>query len=134
MSENLVLVAGVTGQIGRCLADHFSSRPGWRVIGLSRRASSAGKFPTLAIDLLDAGSCRDAVADIPVTHLVYAARHDHSGGKPESADTNVTMLSNLLQAVACKPGLQHIHLVHGTKYYGHALGPRKVPYCEEDEK
>ena len=85
----------------------------------------------LAIDLLDAEDCRKKLRDHKVTHLVYAARYDHAGGKQESVDTNLRMLANLLEAVKDRPELRHVHVVHGTKYYGHNAGPGPVPYQED---
>jgi nucleoside-diphosphate-sugar epimerase len=43
------------------------------------------------------------------------------------------MLENLLNALDSVSGnLQHIHLVHGTKYYGHTVKERRTPYQEDD--
>ncbi len=67
-----------------------------------------------------------------VTHLVYAARYDHPEGESESIETNAAMLRNVLDAAeSAAPGLRHVHLVHGTKYYGHMLGPIPVPVGED---
>ena len=132
MAQKLVLIAGATGQIGACVARHFLDRGGWDLIGLSRRPPRGGEFPMLAVDMLDAADCREKLAGLSgLTHVVYAARYDHSGGEQESVDINLRMLGNLLAAVSDRPGLSHIHLVHGTKYYGHMLGPRPVPYRED---
>ena len=68
-----------------------------------------------------------------VTHVLYAARFDHFGGELESRETNVQMLENLLNALEpVSERLQHIHLVHGTKYYGHTVKERPTPYLESD--
>jgi nucleoside-diphosphate-sugar epimerase len=45
---------------------------------------------------------------------------------------NAVMLRNLIEAIEpAASRLQHVHLVHGTKYYGHMLGPVPVPLTEE---
>jgi len=85
----------------------------------------------LPVDLLDAEECRNRLQGRRITHLVYAARYDHAGGQPESIDINLQMLSSLLAAIESRPELRHIHMVHGTKYYGHNAGPRPVPYRED---
>ncbi|WP_459617015.1 NAD-dependent epimerase/dehydratase family protein [Bordetella sp. 2513F-2] len=132
MAQKQVLIAGATGQIGASVARHFMNRGDWNPIGLSRGARSGAGLPMLAVDLLDAVDCREKLAALPgITHIVYAARHDHAGGKQESADINLQMLANLLAAVGDRPDLVHVHLVHGTKYYGHYLGPGRVPYHED---
>lgn len=132
MAQKKMLIAGATGQIGASVARHFMNRGGWNLLGLSRKAGAGAGLPMLAIDMLDAADCRAKLAAVPgITHVVYAARHDHAGGKQESADINLQMLANLLAAVGDRPGLAHVHLVHGTKYYGHHLGPGPVPYRED---
>lgn len=45
------------------------------------------------------------------------------------------MLGNVLDAVeAGSPGLQHVNLMHGTKWYGNHLGPFKTPAKESDPR
>lgn len=133
---NTVLIAGANGLIGKAISHHFTERQSWQTIGLSRRRTAASPQPFLAVDLLDAQDCATKLESLRhVTHLVYAARHDHKGGEAESASTNRTMLVNLLDAIEpAAPALRHIHLVHGTKYYGHTLRPRPLPYREEDPR
>ncbi|PLC52155.1 NAD-dependent dehydratase [Pollutimonas nitritireducens] len=131
MAQNLVLIAGATGQIGASVARHVMDRSGWDLVGLSRRVQQHVPCPMLAVDLLDAEDCRRKLGGMQgVTHVVYAARYDHAGGELESVDINLQMLSNLLTAVKDRPDLRHIHVVHGTKYYGHNAGPGPVPYRE----
>lgn len=132
MPQKRMLIAGATGQIGSSVARHFMQRGGWNPVGLSRRARGGDGLPMLAVDMLDAADCREKLATVPgITHVVYAARHDHAGGKQESADVNGQMLANLLAAVGDRPDLRHVHLVHGSKYYGSHLGPAPVPYRED---
>jgi nucleoside-diphosphate-sugar epimerase len=132
MTENTVVIAGATGQIGAAVARHLSGRSGWHPVGLSRRVRPDAAFPMLAIDLRDGEDCHGKLRDLPVvTHLVYAARYDHAGGKQESVDINLELLSNVLTAVQDRPELRHVHVVHGTKYYGHNAGPGPVPYRED---
>lgn len=131
MTQNLVLIAGAKGQVGGSVARHLIRRSGWDLVGLSRRPQQGGQVPMLAVDLLDANDCRKKLAAVQrLTHVVYAARYDHAGGELESVDINLQMLSNLLMAIKDRPDLRHIHLVHGTKYYGHNVGPGPVPYHE----
>jgi nucleoside-diphosphate-sugar epimerase len=134
--KNTLLIAGINGQIGRAVMHHFGGLPAWSLVGLSRRQPSGSVQPFVAADLLDPDCCRAALRGLAdITQIVYAARYDHADGKQESADINGRMLFNLLNAiepVASK--LRHIHLVHGTKYYGHSIRPGRVPYREDDER
>lgn len=86
----------------------------------------------IAVDLSEPAACRDALGKLDgVTHIFYAARYDHPlEGQPEAVDTNAAMLENLVN-VLDSAALEHVHAVHGTKYYGHQLGPVPVPLTED---
>ena len=133
-SSRLTLIAGATGQIGSSVGAHLFEQGGWNPIGLARAPKQDARYPMLALDLTNAQNCADKLAAITsVTHVLYAARFDHFGGELESRETNVRMLENLLNALNPASGnLQHIHLVHGTKYYGHTVRERPTPYQEDD--
>ena len=127
------LVAGATGIVGRRIAEHLAAS-GRRVTGLCRRPPSAAlPYPLLALDLTNAEACRRAARELgDVTHLYYAARYDHPEGVTESIDINAAMFRNIVESLdAGARGLRHIHVVHGTKYYGHMAGPVPVPLTED---
>jgi nucleoside-diphosphate-sugar epimerase len=138
------LIAGATGLVGRRIAEHLHANR-WRVTGLSRslRATSRSDEATsdavrsayehVPVDLNDAGNCIEKLAGLDtVTHIFYAARFDHPEGERESVEINAAMLENLVNAIeSIAPGLTHVQLVHGTKYYGHMLGPLALPLTEE---
>lgn len=128
------LIAGVTGQIGSSVGEHLARSGGWNPVGLARNPSASAAYPVIAVDLTSAKDCLNKLSGhADITHVLYAARFDHFGGELESKDTNVQMLNNLLDAIEpISINLQHIHLVHGTKYYGHTFAKRPVPYREED--
>jgi nucleoside-diphosphate-sugar epimerase len=130
------LVAGATGIVGARIAERLHAR-GWRVTGACRRPP-AGPFPyqLLAVDLTDARDCRAKMESLTtVTHVFYAARYDHPEGQAESVEVNASMLVNLVDVIeprAC--ALRHVHMVHGTKYYGHMRGPLEVPLTEQSPR
>jgi nucleoside-diphosphate-sugar epimerase len=130
VAERVALVAGANGLIGRHLAVHLASR-GWEVIGLSRNPSGSAR--QVAVDLSDADAARARVDRLTeVTHVFYCARADHPEGVHESEALNAAMLRNLIEALEPRaPRLAHVNVVHGTKYYGHHLGPCAVPAVEE---
>jgi nucleoside-diphosphate-sugar epimerase len=132
MQAKHALIVGATGQIGRAVARHLLAR-GWAVTGLSRGAPAGMGHPMLQVDLTDAGDCRRKLAgQAALSHLVYAARYDHVAGQPEPADLNTAMLANVLDAIEpVAPGLAHVHLVHGSKYYGHNRAPSAQPFRED---
>jgi nucleoside-diphosphate-sugar epimerase len=130
--DRVALVAGANGLIGRHLVGHLARR-GWEVVALSRKPADAPASRRVAVDLADAGDAREKAAALSdVTHVFYCARADHPEGVPESESLNAAMLRNLIEALEPRaPRLAHVHVVHGTKYYGHHLGPCPVPAVEE---
>ena len=132
--QRKTLIAGATGQIGSSVGMHLMGLGDWGPLGLARTPDPQAAYPMLAVDLTNANDCLQKLAKLEgVTHVLYAARFDHFGGELESKDTNVAMLRNLLDALEPNAkALQHIHLVHGTKYYGHTVKERRTPYREDD--
>jgi nucleoside-diphosphate-sugar epimerase len=117
----IALVAGATGAVGQRLGELLAST-GWTVIGLSR----SGGAGTIAVDLADPSDYRDKLGGLAgVTHLFYAAQIRGGG-----AADNAAMLENLLDAIE-QPTLVHVHLVHGTRYYGSHLGAFPTPARED---
>ena len=105
--------------------------------GLCRHPPAAAlPYAMLALDLTDRDDCARKLARAnQVTHVFYAARYDHPEGSTESIDVNAAMLENLLAGIQpAAASLRHVHLVHGTKYYGHMLGPLQVPLTEESPR
>jgi len=136
MKRGKALVVGATGVVGRYLLMHLLQTGTWDVAALSRRRPDvAGDYLHLAIDLTDPGQTRAGLAGLhDVTHVFYAAYLDRPDAA-ELARVNTAMLQNLVEAVdAAAPGLQHVHLVEGTKWYGSHLGPFKTPAKESDPR
>ncbi len=132
MSNKTALIAGASGLIGRRIADHLLGAGGWNVIGLARQPRDAQNMRWIAVDLNDPADCaRRFGALAEVTHIFYAARYDHPEGMPESVGINAAMLANLVSVIEPVAKLQHVHAVHGSKYYGHQLGPVPVPLTED---
>ncbi len=132
MTVRTALIAGASGLIGRRIAEHLISIGGWNVIGLARSARTTSGMRWIAVDLNDAADCARQLGALPeATHIFYAARYDHPEGVPESVEINTAMLTNLVRAVEPVAQLKHVHAVHGSKYYGHQLGPVPVPLTED---
>ena len=129
------LVAGASGLVGRCIVDQLRHDGGWNIIGLGRRAQTMDGVRWIAVDLANAADCRNALGALKeVTHVFYAGRYDHPEGVPESVEVNTAMLVNLINALEPVANLQHVHAVHGSKYYGHQLGPVPTPLVEEQPR
>lgn len=131
------IVAGASGLVGRCIVDELSKAGGWNIIGLGRRAHIMPGVHWIAVDLADAADCQRAFNIEKdgllkeVTHVFYAGRYDHPEGVPESVEINTAMLVNLVNALEPVAHVKHVHAVHGSKYYGHQLGPVAVPMAED---
>jgi nucleoside-diphosphate-sugar epimerase len=118
------LVAGATGTVGRRLGERLA-RDGWTVTGISR----SGADGAIAVDLANRHDCREKLGGLSgITHLFFAAQIPGGG-----AADNAAMLANLLDAIET-PTLAHVHLVHGTRYYGSHLGAFRTPAREDDPR
>lgn len=138
MSKRVAVIAGATGAAAKRLVEVLLADPAWSVVGLCRRppVDPRERLRYVACDLTDAASTRAALAKCPdATHLFYTARMPFSDATVGVEDVagNRAMLEHLLDgAEAAAPGLEHVHLVEGTKWYGMHLGAMRLP-CREDD-
>jgi nucleoside-diphosphate-sugar epimerase len=133
MSERMAVVVGARGVIGSNLIDHLLAAGGWQVTGLSRRGGvDAQGLRHLQVDLTDSNAIRALAPELAgASHVFYTAYQDHPSWAA-LVEPNVTMLSNVLVAVAGAPALEHVSLMQGYKVYGAHLGPFKTPAREND--
>ncbi|MGP3713026.1 SDR family oxidoreductase [Brucella sp. RRSP16] len=122
MSGRNALIVGVTGIIGRNLAEELLS-DGWVVYGLARRPESApAGVISLKADLNHSEEVRATLAKVPITHL-FQATWTPAATEQEASDVNARHLDAVLDAIRAGAGrLQHVVLVTGVKHY---LGPFK---------
>ncbi len=133
MTKKIAVIAGASGLIGRRIADQLMTDGGWNVIGLARRGQTRSGMQWLAVDLADRVDVDAKLSGLQATHIFYAARYDHPvEGKTEDVETNTRMLKNLVAVIEAGGALEHVHALHGSKWYGHQLGPVKLP-LEEDK-
>ncbi len=133
------LIAGATGAAAKRLVEVLLEDPDWNIVGIARHpppVADGGRLSFVRADLLDAAGLACALrACSGVTHVFYTARAPHGEGGLESVEDNVAMLENLLDALLpVAPGLAHVHLVQGGKYYGVHLGPYPTPAQEDDPR
>ncbi len=131
MTEKVALVPGASGFIGRRICEHLIAA-GWNVTGIARQPRTSAGMRWIAADLNDAADCAAKLRGLrDISHIFYAARFDHPEGIPESVEINAAMLENVVKAIEPAGSLRHVHAVHGSKYYGHQLGPVPVPLTED---
>jgi len=137
-----VLIAGASGLVGTAAARAFVEA-GWEVIALSRRPPyllDAPGIRHLALDLQDPIVCREAARQLGrVTHVVYTAVYELPGlmpgwSDPGQIETNGRMLENLLLPLFEHAEIQHVTLLQGTKAYGAAVRPMRVPARESQPR
>lgn len=136
MTQRKALIAGATGVVGRNLLKHLIACGDWDIVALSRRKPDVdGSYEHISVDLMDAAQCRVKLAHLhDVTHVFFAAATTN----PDPAAlvlNNLTLLRNLVETIEpIAAGLEHIHFMHGTKWYGSHLGPFKMPTREDDRR
>lgn len=140
-SKSVMLVVGASGIVGRAALEHFHDLPGWRAIGVSRRAPDLPHIEHIALDLQDKSACERVVPQLyDVTHVVYAALFEKPGllagwVEADQMQTNLQMLKNLFQPLQqVAKGLCHVSLLQGTKAYGAHVGPMRVPGKEREPR
>jgi nucleoside-diphosphate-sugar epimerase len=136
MTKKTALIAGATGVVGRNLLAHLEANPAWNVIAVSRTPPpTPGRYSHIAIDLLNQQDCRSKAHLLSeVTHVFHAA-YVERGDSTVWVNDNTAMLINLIQALEpVAKHLQHVHVVHGTKWYGNHLGAFKTPAKEDDPR
>ncbi|WP_375459947.1 SDR family oxidoreductase [uncultured Enterovirga sp.] len=136
MSRKTALIAGATGAVGRGLTESLAASADWDVIALARKPVDVPGTRFIGVDLTREAECRERLAGLSeITHVFFTARFDHEAGQPEPIETNLAMLRHVMDAVEpAATGLRHVHLVHGTKWYGSQLGPFSTPAREDDPR
>ena len=136
MADRQAVVAGATGLVGRAILAHLIDKGDWDVVALSRRAPDvAGRYQHIAVDLLDREATRTCLGGLrATTHIFFAAYAERDDPDALLAD-NLALLVNLLDAIEpIATRLKHVHLVHGSKWYGCHLGPYRTPAKEDDPR
>jgi len=134
--RKLALVTGATGVVGRNLIAHLCAQPDWEVVAVSRRTPDLpGRYAHVAADLTDRADCAAKLGGLTgVTHVFHCAYIERPT-PAEMVAPNVALLANTVETIEpAAPGLRHVLVMQGTKYYGSHLGPFRTPACEEDPR
>lgn len=117
--NNTALIVGVSGIVGRNLADLLIAQKNWTVYGMARQPGQREGIIPVAVDLREAALVDAAVIDIQPTH-VFLATWSRQPAEAENIRVNAAMVRNLLNALSSKTSVRHVALVTGLKHY---LGP-----------
>lgn len=113
------LIAGVSGIIGRHLAEHLLETGKWTVSGISRHKYDLPKgVKHIAVDLTDAEATKAVLKSVAATD-VFITTWMRQATEAENCRVNAGMVRNLLAAVDGKK-IKHAALVTGAKHY---MGP-----------
>jgi nucleoside-diphosphate-sugar epimerase len=136
MAKKHAVVVGGLGVIGRALVDHLTHDSDWDVVALSRRApdfETTARF--VSVDLSDHNEAREKLAELDETTHVFYAAYQAMPTFAEEVAPNVALLANAVDAlVTAAPGLRHVNLMEGGKWYGCHLGPFRTPAVEDDPR
>ena len=137
-----VLIVGASGLVGTAAAASFHTAQ-WSVTAVSRRTPALldlQNYSHIALDLQDAEACRKAATQLGhITHVVYTAVYELPGlmpgwSDPHQIETNGRMLSNLIDPLVEVANLRHVTILQGTKAYGGAVHPMRVPARESQSR
>jgi len=118
MKNNIALIVGVTGIVGRNLADLLTAN-GWTVYGVARNPGHLRGVTPIAVDLQNAAATALALADLRPTH-VFLTTWLRQPTEQENIRVNAGMVRNVLDALSAAKSVEHVALVTGLKHY---LGP-----------
>jgi nucleoside-diphosphate-sugar epimerase len=133
--KKTAIIAGASGLVGRVIIKQLRRSNQWHIIGLGRQPHTMDVDEWVSVDLTDLKDCEKKLSTLKaVTHIFYAGRYDHPEGIPESVQINTAMMVNLINTLDQVARLEHVHAVHGSKYYGHQLGPVTIPMVEDQSR
>jgi nucleoside-diphosphate-sugar epimerase len=117
--KKTALIVGVSGIVGRNLADLLIAEKDWTVYGMARRPGLREGIIPVAVDLQDAAAVETALKDVKPTHI-FLATWLRQPTEAENIRVNAGMVRNALDAVSSSRSVKHVALVTGLKHY---LGP-----------
>jgi GDP-4-dehydro-6-deoxy-D-mannose reductase len=129
-----ILVTGATGFAGSHLAEALLSKPGVRVVGLSRRGEwpadqrhLAGRVELLGVDLCDGGAVEAALRAVEPEQIFHVAGYAHVGRSFQEPDAawsgNLAATRSLYEAVARWGGKPRVLFVGSGLVYGDSDDP-----------
>jgi nucleoside-diphosphate-sugar epimerase len=117
--KKTALIVGVSGIVGRNLADLLIAEKDWAVYGMARRPGQRAGIIPISVDLQDAAAVQSALKGVEPTH-VFLATWLRQPTEADNIRVNGGMVRNVLGAISVAKTVQHVGLVTGLKHY---LGP-----------
>ncbi|WRX32998.1 NAD-dependent epimerase/dehydratase - like 10 [Theobroma cacao] len=138
-SNNVAIIFGVTGLVGRELAKRLISKSKWKVYGIARNPEripikSSGRYHFISCDLLDPLETKQKLSVLQdVTHMFWITwASQYPLDSPECCEQNKAMMSNALSAILpTAKALKHFCLQTGMSHYVPVKGETAHLFDEE---
>ncbi|KAF8397296.1 hypothetical protein HHK36_016209 [Tetracentron sinense] len=140
--NNVALICGVTGLVGKELARILVMKSRWKVYGIARKPDVLpildSNYHFISCDLLDPVLTAQKLSSLDdITHIFWVTwASQFPLDSQECCDQNNAMMSNALNTILPRAkALKHVSLQTGTKHYISLQGPfehMKVRYYDED--
>jgi nucleoside-diphosphate-sugar epimerase len=114
------LIFGVSGIVGRALAEHLSATGKWGVIGVSRHAHpdlAAAGIKLIKCDLMNAAASRKALGAANAATHVFFGTWSRQPNEAENCRVNGTMFRTAVESALASAKIRHVALVTGLKHY-----------------
>ncbi|KAK1357156.1 Iridoid synthase [Heracleum sosnowskyi] len=141
-NNNVALIFGSTGLVGKELARRLLSRGGWKVYGVARSADvtniPSSNYHFICCDLLEPKETQKKLCCLQdVTHIFWITwASQFPLDSRECCEQNKAMMSNALNALLpTARSLKHFSLQTGVKHYISLQGPsnvNEVHYYDEE--
>jgi nucleoside-diphosphate-sugar epimerase len=147
MMKKTALIFGISGIIGRALAEHLSRTGKWDVIGVSRhgaRELTGGGLGIKGAKLIKcdlnnpAATAKALQAAGAATHAFYAT-WSRQENEAENCRVNGAMIRAALEGATAHAKLRHVALVTGLKHYlgsfeNYAAQELDTPFTEDQKR
>jgi nucleoside-diphosphate-sugar epimerase len=113
------LIFGVSGLVGRNLAEHLSAK-GWKVIGVSRHTHKDIRIKgvdLISCDLLKPAATRKALVKAKKATHIFFSTWSRQANEAENCRVNGDMFRAAVEGAVANSRIQHVALVTGLKHY-----------------
>lgn len=143
-TNNVAIIFGVTGLVGRELAKRLLLESSWKVYGIARNTETQPNltspcFHFISCNLLNPLETQKKLSCLQdVTHVFWVTwSSQFSSETQECCEQNRAMMSNALSSIlSTAKNLKHVSLQTGTKHYVSLQGPfdeEKLHYYYHEE-
>ncbi|XP_016455976.1 3-oxo-Delta(4,5)-steroid 5-beta-reductase-like [Nicotiana tabacum] len=141
-AEYVAVICGVTGLVGKELANQLLSTSKWKVYGICRRpekisTSQNPRYHFIFCDLLNTSETQEKLSSLDdATHIFWVTwASQFPLDTPQICEQNKSMMNNALNAILPRAkALKHISLQTGTKHYvslQNTCSTKQVCYYDE---